>query len=251
MMSIRNPYRSLHRPIAVGVLLLLTSCAGGGGSSGTGITTAQGTIAGSETARFPLSKKRGGFALARILELIGAPRVANAVTGVEGIRVAIEGTGLSTESDASGFFSLAGGFGGPVTLVFDHGEGPPARLDVDIPTGGTLTLDRVRFEGFGGPPRPDAQRLEFEGVVAAKNCAGGALAMVSSVTPADGNSYPVDVGGAALRDSDGNPISCDDITGGDVLSVQGDVRDDGGIDCREADRRPPPDGGHGPGGGPR
>ena len=236
--------------MAAGLLALLASCAGGGGSTGTGITTAQGTIASTDTASRPASRRNGATVwVARIFELLGSARVANAITGAEGIRVTIEGTTLTAESAASGFFSLSGSFGGPVTLLFSGGDGrPPRRLDINVPTGGTLTLDRVRLDGPDDFARPDAQHLDFDGVVAAANCSSGSLSMVSNATPDDGNSYPVDVGGAALRDSDGNAIECGDLASGDVLNVQGDVRNDGGIDCHEADRRPPGNGGGGPGG---
>jgi len=236
----------IFRPLAASLMVFATlcaGCAGGGGATGTGITTAQGTIASADTASRP-ARKRGGAAiwLARALDVLGAPRTANAVGGVEGVRVSVQGTTISAESDASGFFSLSGSFGGPTTLLFSADDGrPPRRLDVDVPTGGTLTLDGVRLEGPDDRAHPDAQRLDFEGVVATKNCGGGSLSMVSSVTPDDGNSYPVDVVGATLRDSSGAPIHCDDLAGGDLLSVQGEIRSDGAIDCQEADRRPPGD----------
>ena len=67
---------------------------------------------------------------------------------------------------------------------------------------------------------------------------------MSQATPDDGNRYPVNVQGATLRDSAGAPIQCADLSSGDVLSVQGLVRDDGGVDCHEADRREGGSGSH-------
>lgn len=61
--------------------------------------------------------------------------------------------------------------------------------------------------------------------------------MASEVTPSDGNTYAVNVGSATLRDSNGNAISCADIADGDVLAVLGQIRDDGGIDCHEAEQQ--------------
>jgi len=230
------------RSIALGFVLALSACAGGGGSTGTGIsglTTAQGNIASAQTARRPAARRSDARTwLARLLESVAPVRIADAVTGVANVTVKIEGTSLATVSDASGSFSLQGDFGGPITLVFEGIDGGvPARLGINVPTGGTLTLTNVRLDDRSGQAFVDARNLSFDGVVAGTNCPGGSLDMVSEATPDDGNRYAVNVQGAILRDSAGAPIQCPDLSTGDVLSVQGLVRDDGGVDCHEADRR--------------
>ena len=99
---------------------------------------------------------------------------------------------------------------------------------------------RLSIEPVGpllGQVEPDAQRLEFDGVVASADCSIGALSMVSEAAPSDGNRYAVDVAAATLRNMSGSAIACGDLSNGDVLNVQGEIRDDGGIDCHEADRR--------------
>jgi hypothetical protein len=234
----RNTKR--RRWIGVGLLLCtfaLTSCAGGGGSTGTGITTAQGNISGAQTALLDAPRRAGSW-LAKALSFIRPLRAVEAASGVENVTVRVAGTNLSSVSDANGAFSLKGDFGGPITLTFERqGSGRLVRLAIDIPTGGTLTLNDVELDERSGEASAAARNLDFDGVVTASNCPTGTIDMVSEVTPDDGNHYPVNVQSATLRDSTGQPIQCGDLASGDVLSVQGQVRDDGSVDCREADRR--------------
>jgi len=219
--------------------LALTSCAGGGGSTGTGIsglTTAQGNVDSVQTAmRAPRGAKTW---LARALAILTPVRVVAADSAVENITVRVEGTSLATVTDAGGVFSLKGDFGGPIVITFERMDGRPVRLSIDLPTGGTLTLTDVHLDEPSGQAAAAARNLDFDGVVTAPNCAAGVVDMVSEVTPDDGNHYPVNVSSASLRDSTGQPIQCADLAAGDVLAVQGVVRDDGGVDCREGDRRP-------------
>jgi Carboxypeptidase regulatory-like domain len=224
--------------MALGLTLAVTSCAGGGGSTGTGVsglTTAQGNVSSVQTSRAASRDPR--ILLARLLDTLAPVRVADALSGVANVTVRIEGTALSTTSDANGSFMLRGDFGGPITLIFEQAGGSPTRLRVSVPTGGTLTLTDVDLDERSGAAVAASRNLEFDGVVTAANCAASALDMVSEATPNDGNHYPVNVQSATLRDASGMPIACGDLSAGDVLAVQGLVRDDGGVDCDRADRR--------------
>ena len=228
------------RSIALALLLALSACAGGGGSTGTGIsglTTAQGNVASTQSARRPPTRGEARIRLVHLLESLVPVRIAHAIGGVPNVTVTSEGTALSSVTDANGSFSLKGDFGGPITLVFESGGTMPARLAINVPRGGTLTLTDVRLDERNGQALADSRNLDFDGVVTSANCSNGTLDMVSRATPDDGNRYGVNVQGATLRDSAGAPIQCTDLSSGDVLLVQGLVRDDGGVDCREADRR--------------
>ncbi len=216
---------------------LLGSCAGGGGSTGTGISVAEGNIASSTASLVPPGQ---GSRLARLARrLLAGVDSAEAAGTVANVTVSIDGAGVSAVSDFSGAFSLRGDFGGPITISFHLPSGPIVRLQTTLPTGGTLVLNNVRLDAGSGRAEPDSQNLAFEGVVTGANCSGGRLSMVSSSAPGDGNSYPVDVEGATLQDSDGKAISCGNLAAGDVLTVEGDVGDDGSVLCRQADRQPP------------
>jgi len=224
------------RAMAFAAILLTSACAGGGGSTGTGIsglTVAQGNVASTQTS----AKRATRVWLARWLDAFAPVRAADAVSGVPNVVVRIEGTTLATTTDANGSFTLEGSFGGPTTMSFESAGGPPTRLTVNIPTGGTLTLIDVRLDENRGEARADSRNLDFDGVVTGSNCTAGTLEMVSQATPSDGNRYPVNVQSATLHDTTGAPIVCNDISSGDVLSVQGLLRDDGGVDCDRADRR--------------
>jgi hypothetical protein len=77
------------------------------------------------------------------------------------IRISIEGTTLSTQTDAVGQFVVRGNFAGPATMVFDLPGGGQASLIVVVPRGGELTLSNVRIDARTGKATADSQRVRF------------------------------------------------------------------------------------------
>jgi hypothetical protein len=224
--------------------LLLESC--DGGSSGTGITTAQGNVASAQTASIqPSTPSRLAGLWTGLGDLLRFATVANARSAVEDISVTIEGTGFTSRTDPNGLFSIRGDFGGPVTLLFQRPEdGIVARIAIDVPRGGTFTLGNLRIDGRSEKASADTRTLTFEGLVTASDCPQSTLSLVSRRSPNDGNTYTVHLGSTEVRDSHGNALRCPDLHGGDVLAVLGDVRDDGSVDASET-RRNGENGGNG------
>lgn len=226
-------------------LLVLAAC--DGGSSGTGITVAQGNVASAATAlRSAPRAGRERSRLARVLDILRLEGEARARGPFEEIRVTIEGTSLSTESDAQGLFSLRGDFAGPVGMIFQLPDGgPSARLVITVPRGGEVTLTNVHVDAGAGQASADSQRVRFGGLVRDTDCSRQLATMVSRQTPNDGNAYRVDLDAASVRDNAGNGLGCEDLTAGDAVDVDGEVNDDGDIeaDSVELDDRSGPSGG--------
>jgi hypothetical protein len=164
--------------------------------------------------------------------------VADADSGVGGIVVEIEGTPFQTRTDPNGLFSVGGDYAGPVRVLFERSEdGLRGRIAVNVPAGGTLTLNDVEID----TPREQAtarrQDVGFDGLVESTDCSRSVAVFVSRFRPDDGNRYTVRLGESALRDSRGNRLSCSDLRGGDRVLVQGIVNDDGTIGAVDAEKR--------------
>ena len=212
------------------ILLLLGSCADGG-SRGTGITTAQGNVVSVVVATRPPSVPK--TFLARAIDLLRIPREASADGNLGGIQVFVDGSEFAGVTDPNGLFSVQGGFGGPTVLrFFRPQDGLDARLVIDPPAGATLTLSDVRLDR--GQARPARRDIDFDGLVVGTRCPEERVTTVSRFRPGDGNSYVVRVGGSALRDERGNPVSCTSLVGGETLRTAGIVNDDGTIGAYEA-----------------
>jgi len=167
--------------------------------------------------------------LARLARWLRIEPAASADTGLEGITVTVEGTSATGTTDANGFFSIRGGFEGDVSILFQRAEdGLAARIMVDIPAGGTLTLDNVHIDNPSGQATPMSQRVDFEGLITQSDCSGEALTLVSSQrAPTDTNTYIVRLGTSSLRDRNGNAIACQDLQTGGRVHVTGSVNVDG------------------------
>jgi len=203
---------------------VLGGCADGG-SSGTGITTARGNVSSVTSAL----RSRSG--------------------AVEGIQVTIENTPLSSDTDAAGLFSLGGNFAGPVGMLFALPDGSVARLVVTVPRGGALALTDVSVDGANGQASAAVQSVQFDGLVRTTTCAEQLAVMVSRRTPNDGNTYPVRLGAATVRDPSGNVLRCESLSAGDAVDVRGEVRREGEVEAESVDVEGHSNGGPGGGGG--
>lgn len=183
-------------------IFALGSCAEGG-SRGSGIgTLVEGNVAGVES-------DAGG-------------------SGIEGIRVSIEDTGTSGRTDANGRFSLRGSFGGSVNLAFELAEGGVvARIAINVPDGGALTLNDVRVDARSGEATAERQDVDFEGLVTDIDCGASTIVMVSTrQDPSDPDTYTVRLDTSTLFDANGAVIGCGDLRGGERATVQGTVNPD-------------------------
>jgi uncharacterized membrane protein YgcG len=239
------------RGLVLAIVLAAGAVACDGGSSGTGvttgITTAQGNVAGATSARRVAPTSRQPMTmLARIFGMLRLESEARARPPLEGIRVTIEGTSIGTQTDAEGLFSLRGDFAGPVGMLFELPEGgSSARLVITVPRGGQVTVTNVEVDTRSGQATADTQRVRFDGLVDGTNCSQQAATVVSRETPNDGNTYSVDLASASVRDSAGNPIGCANLTMGDPVGVDGEVASDGEVDANVVEV----DDGSGEGGG--
>jgi hypothetical protein len=153
---------------------------------------------------------------------------ASASQGIEGIRVAIEDTDAHGRTDAAGRFSLRGSFGGSVSLAFELAEdGATARIAINVPDGGTLTLNDVRIHARSGEATADRQDVDFEGIVTDIDCAASTIVMVSTrQAPSDSDTYTVRLDTSTLLDANGAVLGCGDLRGGERATVQGTVNPD-------------------------
>ena len=223
-----------------------------GGSSGTGISTAAlGNVASVSTALRPASGAARPTMIARLLGWLRPEREALARGPLEDIGVTIEGTTLSTRTDAQGQFTLRGNFAGPAGMIFDLPDGGSARLVVVVPRGGQVTLTNVHLDASTGQATADNQHVRFGGVVNGTDCQRDVATMVSSETPTDGNTYTVLLGGAVVRAPSGNALTCGNLSAGQSADVDGEVLSDGDVEAQSVDveRESENEGGDGSGGG--
>jgi membrane-associated protease RseP (regulator of RpoE activity) len=222
---------------ALALVLALAACAGeDGGSRGTGISTVQGNVIAVRTAARPDPETRNWIAW--LHELAPGAATAEADGGVGGILVRIEGTPFQGRTDPNGLFSVGGDYAGPVSVLFQRPEdGLRGRIAVNVPAGGTLTLNDVEIDTPREQARARRQDLGFDGLVESTDCPRNAAAFVSRFRPDDGNRYTVHLGDSALHDSRGNRLSCSDLRAGDWVRVRGIVNDDGTIGAVDAEKR--------------
>jgi len=222
--------------LAAASLLALGLAGCDGGSSGTGITTAQGNVASAQAALRWLPRTRQPTMLARVLRRLRLETEADARAPLEDIRVAIENSSVAARTDADGRFSLRGDFAGPVAMVFELPDGGArARLVITVPRGGELTLTNVHVDGRSGRVSTDEQSVRFGGLVDETDCSQQTATVLSRLTPSDGNRYAVALGAASVRDPAGNTLGCADLRGGEVVEVDGTVGGDGRVEAESVD----------------
>src|SRR5262249_53562139 len=156
----------------------LGSCAAEGGSRGSGISTSiVGNVvsvqSGAATRPTSSGSSRARAATRQSLRLL---TIARANTEIEGIVVRIEDTDIETQTDSSGAFTLQGDFDGKRTLVFQlPRDSGAARIGVNVPAAGTLTLRNVRIDVGAGAAIPESAGVEFEGIVTETDCTNSTL----------------------------------------------------------------------------
>jgi hypothetical protein len=191
------------------LVMLLASCADGG-SSGTGITTAEGNIV--DVRRDPMA----------------SAALASTRTAVEAIHVSVEGTDAEGETDSDGRFAVRGTFDGSATLLFRRADdGLMAQIAISVPAGGTLTLTDVEIDVSQEHATAASQYVVFDALVAGTNCAKQAIYFISLKNAEGSGTYTLHVESSSLHDRHGDPVACSDVQDGDRAHVQGAVDDVG------------------------
>ena len=208
--------------------LVMAGC--DGGSSGTGITTAQGNVASASSASRAVPARRATL-LARAWSVWTRSGVANAGGSLENIRVSVEGTTITALTDPSGHFVLRGNFAGPIGLVFELPDGGSGRLVITIPKGGTVTLSNVHVDVPTNAATVEDQHVHFDGLVNATDCEHDAATLVSRHSPTDGNSYTVHFHDGAVHDPSGVVVVCTELAPGDPVDVDGAVTGGGAVEA--------------------
>lgn len=218
----------MNRRLAVLLPLIATlwACAEGG-SRGSGIfTEVLGNVASVQTAT--VAPSLGGAELRAFLsdDIADAARAAS---GIEGIRVAVEGTGIRAETDTDGNFSLRGNFEGMVRLVFQlPAGGGEAQMALNVPAGGRLTLNNVAVDAQQGAAVAESQAVDFDGSITGIDCQNLILTLVSAHQgPDDVDQYTLRLDTSSVRNAQGELVACADIGIGEQAFVQGFVNPDG------------------------
>lgn len=203
----------------LGLATALCACGGiDGGSSGTGITTAEGNVVNvvaSAAAHAAAVESMAGAAMAQSPAAAGTGDLA-------GIDVAVEGTSLDATTDGSGAFSLRGPLPGVFTLVFSRPGGETlGRITVTIPGGGTLNLHDVSLDVATQSATAVRQDAVFQCTIAGADCPGGTMSFVNLGAPYEQGEYVLALAGSSLENADGSPLACQDLVAGHDASVQG------------------------------
>lgn len=203
--------------VLLALCLAVAGCAEGG-SRGTGISAfVAGNVASVTTVGRPA---RASATAAAGME---------AATPVEGIQVMVEGTNVTTVTDADGTFSLRGGFEGVVTLVFQRpGIGLLAHLEINVPAGGILTLTNVHIDTTTETATVDLQEAQFDGIIISLDCAASTTEMRSvQESGSDADQYTVLLDTCVVRNSNGKRLTCADLSVGQRAIVHTEVSPDG------------------------
>jgi len=223
---------SRYSAALLALILALGGCAEGG-SRGSGIGTgvfgnvvavqmaARSDSSRAEASRVP-ARQRASFTPQVV-------SVAGAQTAVAGISVAVEGTAIHGETDANGNFSVTGNFEGMISLVFQLPNGGGlARIALNVPAGGSLTLNNVVIDTEAEQAVAETQDVDFDAIITGIDCDARVLTMVSSQEGSgDVDDYTLRLDTSSVQDSNGVPVPCGDLRSGDRASVEGLVDPDG------------------------
>jgi hypothetical protein len=167
--------------------------------------------------------------LASLLHLVGPVSSAHAGPALDGIRVSVEGFDPSTETDPDGSFLLSGEFSGPSIVHFEReDDGLEARMTVNVPKGGVLSLRDLTLDATRGMASPGAQDLSFDGIIADKDCLQRRLELTSLFAP-QGERFLVELEGSTISAGSGGRRYCMNLRSGDDAHVEGTVQPNGTI----------------------
>jgi hypothetical protein len=182
--------------------LVVGACGADGGSRGTGISA---LVAGNVTA------------------------VQNANPSIAGITVTLAPGGGSATTSSSGTFNLRGPFYGRITVNFTRpSDAVSANTSVNLPAGGTLTLNNIQIDNAQGTATAESEDVSFNSKIVAVDCPGQTLTLLSNPNPPDDtDTYTLRLDTSTVRDQEGNTLSCNQLSTGESAQVQGMVNPDG------------------------
>ena len=127
-------------------------------------------------------------------------------------------------------FSLRGDFDGDVSVVFQlPDDGGAARIALNVPAAGTVTLNNVRIDAQTGTATAETQDVAFEGIIAETNCPAFTLMMISTRDhKGDVDQYTLRTDTSSFQDANGTPLTCADLRGGERATVDGMVNQEDG-----------------------
>jgi len=154
---------------------------------------------------------------------------ASTGSALAGIRVAIEGTRIGATTDANGNFSMRGNFEGMITVTFEvPSGGGQAVIALNVPAGGTLTLNDVTVDASTGDAVPASQQVEFDAEISGVDCPMETAALISRHHVANDNDvYVLRLDTSTIYNQDGAVVGCDALHVGEWAFVQGLVNPDG------------------------
>ena len=125
-----------------------------------------------------------------------------------------------------------------MVIRFELPSGGSARIPVNAPAGGLLTLERVHLDADSGQATAASQSVVFEALVVDTDCDASELDLVSRHrSPVDTDVYAVRLEDSSIRDAGGASLSCADLHEGDALDLRGSVNEDGTFGHAEMVRR--------------
>ncbi len=212
-----------RRALLLPLLFALASCASEGGSRGSGISTAiAGNVASIQTAAASGAAVAATSWFGSLRALAPGAEVATAATALEGIHVSVEGSNAASDTDPDGRFAVSGDFEGLVSLVFERpSDGLVARMALNVPAAGRLTLSDVHIDALRQTATAETQTADFDAVITGVNCGGLTLTMRSVQQDTnDQDRYTLHIDTSALQDARGNPVTCGDLRSGQQVLVQ-------------------------------
>ena len=145
----------LFAVLAIGLLLSACSSGGSGGSdSGAGSSVVSGNVS-SVGYAMALPVEKTSSSVASFFTSLFSVNSANADAGVSGIAVNI--SGMQTQTDASGYFSLAGVAPGSHQVLFAK-NGITSTMSVDVGVNDYVTMQNVNIRG----QRSSAQSISHQ-----------------------------------------------------------------------------------------
>jgi len=117
-----------------------------------------------------------------------ASTVAGSVSGGANVKVAVVGTGKSSNTNASGFFLLSGSnLAGKHQLSFTQGR-KTFSTTIRVPSGSTLSLQNTKLNS-DGTAQAEQEEIEVVGKLSAVGC--GATPNTVTIAPSDGGALVV------------------------------------------------------------
>ena len=89
-------------------------------------------------------------------------------------------------------------------------------------------MNGIQIDNANGSVAAESQQVDFLGEIIQVDCSAQVLQMVAAKhAPDDSDSYALQLGDSSVVDSQGNPVSCSQLSDGEVGHVQATINSDG------------------------